>query len=141
MINWAIKLYPIGLRIAHSQYQKHGEYLVKHSDLPGFSHQEQALVATLIRYHRRKLWSDSARLPTDESAERILHLCLIVRLAILLNRSRSHEPLPNFSVKGKDNVLNLRFPERWLAEKPLTGADLGTEADYLKMVGIKLKYE
>ncbi|MDX1518507.1 MAG: exopolyphosphatase, partial [Gammaproteobacteria bacterium] len=37
IIHWATSLFPIGMRVAHSQYQKHGEYLVKHSDMPGFS--------------------------------------------------------------------------------------------------------
>ncbi len=141
VILWAIRLHSIGLHVAHSQYQKHGEYLVKHADMPGFSRQEQGFVATLIRYHRRKFWSDEAKLPVDEPVEKVLRLCIIVRLAILLNRSRSSMPLPTLSISGKDDVLGLSFPEHWLEEKPLTEADLGTEADYLKTVGIKLKFE
>lgn len=141
IISWAISLFPIGLHVAHSQYQKHGEYLVKHSDMPGFSRQEQALLATLIRYHRRKFWTDGSKLNIDEPLEKVLRLCIIVRLSILLNRSRSQTPLPEFEVTQEDSTIYLKFPENWLAEKPLTEADLNTEADYLKTVGIKLKFE
>jgi len=141
LIRWAVSLYPIGLRIAHSQYQKHGEYLVRNSDMPGFSRQEQALVATLIRYHRRKLWSDDSRLQLEESADKTRYLCLIVRLAILLNRSRSQSPLPEFTITLKDKTVHLCFPKNWLAEKPLTEADLSTEANYLKTIGITLEFE
>lgn len=141
IIGWAIRLYPIGLRIAHSQYQKHGEYLVKNSDMPGFSRQEQILVSTLIRYHRRKLWSDDSRLPSEESTEKIRFMCFIVRLAILLNRSRSQSPLPEFKIARKEKTVQIQFPENWLAEKPLTEADLSTEAEYLKTIAITLEFE
>jgi len=141
IVHWAVTLYPIGMRIAHSQYQKHGEYLVKNTDMPGFSRQEQALVAVLIRYHRRKLWSDESRLSIEEPVEKVLRLCLIVRLSILLNRSRSQSPLPEFRIESNDSELHLVLPEKWLAEKPLTEADLNTEADYLNTIGINLHYE
>ncbi len=141
IIRWAIMLYPVGMRVAHSQYQKHGEYLIKHSDMAGFSRQEQALIATLIRYHRRKLWSDPAKLAVDEPVDKVQRLCVIVRLAILLNRSRSQSSLPEFTVTGKNSDVSLAFPDNWLDEKPLTEADLGTEADYLKNAGMKLRYQ
>ncbi|MEM6533612.1 MAG: exopolyphosphatase, partial [Myxococcota bacterium] len=33
---WAAKLHELGLALAYSGYHKHGEYLVEHSDMPGF---------------------------------------------------------------------------------------------------------
>jgi exopolyphosphatase/guanosine-5'-triphosphate,3'-diphosphate pyrophosphatase len=52
---WAARLHEIGLSISHSHYQKHGAYLIDNLDMPGFSQGEQALLAALIRGHRRKL--------------------------------------------------------------------------------------
>ena len=53
-LEWAARLHEIGLAIAHSRYHRHGAYLTRHSDLPGFSWQEQRLSAVLIRGHRRR---------------------------------------------------------------------------------------
>ena len=48
-LEWAARLHEVGLAISHSRYHRHGAYLTRHSDLPGFSWQEQRLSAVLIR--------------------------------------------------------------------------------------------
>ncbi|MEK7313976.1 MAG: Ppx/GppA phosphatase family protein, partial [Deltaproteobacteria bacterium] len=53
-LDWAARLHEVGLAIAHSKYHRHGAYLVQHSDMPGFSWQEQRLLAALVRGHRRR---------------------------------------------------------------------------------------
>jgi exopolyphosphatase/guanosine-5'-triphosphate,3'-diphosphate pyrophosphatase len=45
MLGWAARLHEIGLVVAHNQYHKHGAYLMAKADLPGFSLQEQQLLA------------------------------------------------------------------------------------------------
>ena len=40
-LEWAATLCEVGFDIAHSQYQKHGAYIIENSDLAGFSKQEQ----------------------------------------------------------------------------------------------------
>jgi exopolyphosphatase/guanosine-5'-triphosphate,3'-diphosphate pyrophosphatase len=55
LLSWAARLHEIGLSISWSGYHKHGAYLVSNSDMPGFSRQEQALLAALILGHRRNL--------------------------------------------------------------------------------------
>ncbi len=35
-MSWAARLHEIGLDVSHSQYQKHGAYLLEHADMPGF---------------------------------------------------------------------------------------------------------
>ena len=53
-LNWAADLHEIGIDIAHSQYHKHSAYIIENGDLAGFSKQDQILLATIIRLHRRK---------------------------------------------------------------------------------------
>ena len=55
MLSWAARLHELGLTIAHSQYQVHGAYILAHSDIAGFSRQEQGFLAALVRAHRRKV--------------------------------------------------------------------------------------
>lgn len=140
LLTWSAKLHEVGLIIAHSQYQKHGAYIINHSELPGFSRQEQSELAMLIRCHRRKFPDDELRAAFEENFERLLRLCTLLRLAIVLNRSRSTNPLPPFAIKIKNGTIKLEFPDKWLAHHPLTEADLEVEAGYLKGAGVTLEY-
>jgi len=54
LLGWAARLHEIGLSLAHTRFHKTGAYLIENSDLPGFSLQEQKLLAALVRSHRRK---------------------------------------------------------------------------------------
>lgn len=144
LLNWAAELHEIGHDIAHSQYHKHSAYVVKHGDLAGFSKQDQLLLSTIIRSHRRKFsLSRFNRLPEDWCALAPL-LTIILRLAVLLRRNRHDEDLPEFSMaleKIKHGYsVQLRFPSQWLADSPLTQADLTKEADYLKAAGVLLEF-
>ncbi len=44
-LTWASHVHEIGLAISHSQFHRHGAYLLEHSDLAGFSRPEQRLLA------------------------------------------------------------------------------------------------
>lgn len=141
LLSWAARLHEIGQAIAHSGYQKHGAYLVMNSDLPGFSRQEQHYLATLIRNHRRKINIDEFSNLPDNGSEYMLLLCVLLRLAIVLNRSRSRTPLPDFDLTVEGMTVQITFPPDWLENHPLTGADLETETRYLAGAGYTLTYE
>lgn len=140
LLSWAARLHELGQAIAHSGYQKHGAYILHNSDLPGFSRPEQQYIATLIRNHRRKITvSDFHNLP-DNNNERVLLFCVLLRLAVVLNRSRSSVPLPSFELAIENQHIDIAFPANWLEARPLTGADLETEAGYLQAAGYTLAY-
>ncbi len=139
-LDWAASLHEIGLDIAHSQYHKHGAYVIENGDLPGFSRQDQKFLATLVRFHRRKLSFKSFKelvKPWDTAAR---PLTLLLRLAVLLHRSRQPAPLPFIALALSDTRVVVRFPKDWLNEHPLTAADLEQEAEYLQAEGIALDY-
>lgn len=138
MLGWAARLHEIGLTIAHSQYHKHGAYLVENSDMAGFSREEQQFLAVLVRGHRRK-WPQAAldALPKG-LATRAARLVLLLRLAVLLNRSRSPQLLPPLQLKASEASLRLALPRDYLASHPLTAADLGEEVGFLKEAGWRL---
>ena len=91
MLRWACRLHEIGLTISHSQYHKHGAYLLRYSDLPGFSQQFQRDLATLVRGHRRKFSSAIFDGLNPDDLPRLRYLCVLVRLAVLLQHPRNHE--------------------------------------------------
>jgi len=52
LLIWAARLHELGMGVAHTQYHKHGAYIIENSDLLGFSLAEQSALALLVRYHR-----------------------------------------------------------------------------------------
>ncbi|BBL76135.1 Ppx/GppA phosphatase family protein [Methylomagnum ishizawai] len=139
-LDWAATLYEIGLDIAHSGYHKHGAYVLENADLPGFSRQDQLLLATLVRLHRRKFQPKLIKdlnPPWNEAAQ---PLALLLRLAIVLHRSRHAAELPDIRIALGGARIDLRFPPGWLDEHPLTVADLEQEAAYLGAAEIELTF-
>jgi len=139
-LGWAARLHETGLDIAHSKYHRHSAYLLQHADMPGFPREEQLLLAALVGAHRRQLGLESLEdllPPWDQKAE---FLIVILRLAVLLHRGRSPQPLPEVRLRVKGRTLNLELPARWMKEHPLTLEDLEQEREYLKSVGFRLSF-
>ncbi|WP_043753272.1 exopolyphosphatase [Imhoffiella purpurea] len=140
MLSWAARLHEIGVMVAHSQYQKHGAYLLRNADLPGFTRQEQSMLAALVLGHRRKFpVQDFANLPEGDR-EPARRLCVILRLAVLMHRGRSADNKPNPNLVADGDELQLGFPDDWLAQHPLTQLELEQEAERLSAAGIRLSF-
>lgn len=135
---WAARLHECGLAVTYSGYHKHGAYLVAHSDMPGYSSDDQERLAAMIQGQRRKLTRASFEELAAEP-ETVLRLTLLLRLAVLLNRSRSPRPLPIIKLAATKTTVRLLFPAGWLAEHPLTGADLEDEASTWNDIGYELE--
>lgn len=140
MLSWAARTHEIGLTIAHSGFHKHSAYLLQHSDLAGFSALEQQLLSFLVRGNRRKFPREEFKQLPDARKETFKRLCVLLRLAVVLNRSRSSARLPAFDLKAESKQLSLRFPDGWLDMHPLTHMELEQEADYLKNADIKFTF-
>lgn len=139
MLGWAARLHEIGLAISHSQYHKHGAYFLDNSDLSGFSYQEQAILAALVRGHRRKFPKAVFSALPEVSEAPAKRLCILLRLAVLLHRDRqAATQLPTVRLEPGESSLDVMFPEGWLSENPLTRTDLEREARYLRDAGFEL---
>jgi len=139
LMSWAALLHEIGLDIAHQQYHKHGQYIIGEADLPGFSRDEQRILALLVRAHRRRFPESLLKdlpAPWGEASQR---LAVLLRLAVALHRSRGPDPLPDLSLQIEETKIRLSLPEGWLDEHPLTRADLDSEASLLAEAGFTLE--
>jgi len=135
-LQWASHVHEIGLAISHSQFHRHGAYLLEHSDLAGFSRPEQQLLAFLVRAHRRKFpLKEWQALPKNQQAQSA-KLARLLRLAVLLNHSRpeSAPPLPDIVASGDDMTITL--PES--DEPTLLSTDLEQEQNYMDSAGFRL---
>src|SRR5699024_6562471 len=95
--------------------------------------------AFLVLGHRRKLPVAKLDFLPEDLRQSTLRLCLLLRLAVLLNRNRSPKALPQLTLKVDQRALKVKFPSGWLARHPLTEADLAQEAIYVKAGGYHLK--
>jgi exopolyphosphatase/guanosine-5'-triphosphate,3'-diphosphate pyrophosphatase len=139
LLIWAARVHEIGLDIAHYHYHKHGAYLIEHSDLPGFSRQDQQMLALLVRGHRRNIPLDKFAEFSEQESERLVRLCILLRFAILFHHIRGAQDMPKVQLKAGPHSLELVFPAGWLEANPLTKADFGQEAEWLQRVGYALQ--
>lgn len=133
---WASQIHEIGLAISHSQFHRHGAYLMEHSDLAGFSRPEQRLLAFLVRAHRRKFpLKEWQALPQSQQAT-AARLARLLRLAVLLNHSRPETPFAFDALSADGERLIITLPAG--DEPPLLRTDLEQEQAYLAATGFTL---
>ena len=141
LLSWAALIHEIGLSIAHNQYHRHGAYLVGNSDLAGFSRQEQMKLALLVRCHRRKFPLEEFETFPASMRITLIRLCILLRLAVVLYRSRPNDSLPEIKINVENNKVNLHFPPGWFEQHPLTLVDLMTEQGFLQTADFKLMFD
>lgn len=87
----AAMLHDVGVLVDYHDHQRHSHYLVLNAGLPGFRHRELALIALLVRGHRKALPEPGDLLPLlwpgDEALLDRLAACL--RVAEQLERGRA----------------------------------------------------
>ena len=139
LLGWAAQLHEIGLMIAHNQYHRHGEYLLKNMDLPGFSRQEQGALSIMVRLHRRSFHVDMIQASLYVRSEALSLMTRLLRLAVLLNRGRGPIDLPSIEVSvDAGETMKLQLSTDWLEDHPLTAADLNQEIGLLADAGYGL---
>lgn len=141
LLDWAAGLHEIGIGIAHAQYHRHGGYLLQHSDLAGFSNREKSLLAALVLSHRRKIRPATFEALPAPWAKRLPALAVLLRLAVLVHRSRIEAAAPPIRLIASKRTLTVRLPQSWIDAHPLTRADLDQEVQYLEAINYKLVLE
>ncbi|MGS2723601.1 exopolyphosphatase [Porticoccus sp. GXU_MW_L64] len=139
LLMWAARLHEVGLTIAHSQFHKHGEYLIHNADLPGFSRRDQQWLALLVRGHRRKFPVELLDELPKRSRVTLGRLCVLLRLAALFKYVALLEGEPEFEASASHNTLTLRTTEDWRQRHPLTMVELEVEAEAVAEGGYRLE--
>ncbi len=132
---WAARLHELGLSISHQSYHRHGAYIVENSDMAGFSREDQLVLACLIEGHRRKFPPQRLEQLVPAHQDPVRKLCILMRLAVLLERSRGVRATPHVEVRARKNGYGIALPSGWLSEHPLTQLDLEQEAERLAPAG------
>lgn len=138
LLSWAALLHEVGLSISHSGFHKHSAYILQNTNLPGFNQEQQTVLATLTRFHRKSLKLEEMPEFTLYKTKHIYPLIRALRLACVLNVQRAGEPAPEVKLEAKDDCWSLTFAEGWLANSRLLAADLEQEQAYWESAGWKL---
>jgi exopolyphosphatase/guanosine-5'-triphosphate,3'-diphosphate pyrophosphatase len=89
----AALLHDVGYHISHESHHKHSYYLIKHSEMTGFSEIEKTIIAHIARYHRGSLpkekHTDYMQL-SERDRRTVTQLGAILRLAEALDRGHEN---------------------------------------------------
>jgi exopolyphosphatase/guanosine-5'-triphosphate,3'-diphosphate pyrophosphatase len=123
LLGWAAQLREIGMTIAHADYHKHGGYILRHCDMPGFSEEEQARLAAMVLGQTGGLTKLRPLVADDDDWLRVL--CL--RLAVIFHRRRDGAVPAWLKLRVKGAGARLELPADWLGEHPLTDQSVRLE--------------
>ena len=141
LLAWGALLHEVGLSISYPGFHRHSAYILRYSAMPGFSVDQQTLLATLARFQRKRLKLDEMPPLTIYKRKQVYPLIRALRLAVTLNGQRSTAPQPAISVSVNNEHWQLVFPANWLAANTLLAADLTIEQQYWHKAGWKLTIE
>jgi len=143
LLKWAALLHEVGLTINHSGMQRHSAYILQHSNMPGFNQDQQMLLATLVRFHRKAVKQDEIPRFTLFKKKQVLPMIFLLRLGTLLNNQRQATTRPDaLKLSTDDGHWTLTFPAGFLSQNTLVQLDLEREQAYWSDVtGWKLLLE
>ena len=121
----AALLHDVGYHIASESHHKHSLYLIKNSELTGFSEPERAVIGNIARYHRGPLPKNrhpNYALLNSADREVVCRLGGIVRLANALDRSHESR-VSDLVCKLDGRVLTLELHSEFDCEDELLDAE------------------
>ncbi len=138
-LGWAALLHETGISVSYTQHHKHGAYIIQHSDIDGFTQQEKAVLAFLVRAHRRTFpLADIEYLPRSWRAP-VKIMAVVLRIAVLLHHRRCDDDQPRIKLKVEGSRWQLSISKRWLRQHELVATEIASEAAALKEAGIMLQ--
>ena len=128
---WAVWLHEVGLSINLSGLHRHSAYILLNTNLPGFTQEQQLLLSTLVRYHRKVIKSDDIPKFILFKRKQVIPLIQILRLSALLNNQRqSTTKRATLRLVTNDGHWTLFFPRYYLTVNTLMQLDLEKEQAY-----------
>jgi exopolyphosphatase/guanosine-5'-triphosphate,3'-diphosphate pyrophosphatase len=103
-------LHDIGTYIGFSSHHKHGQYIIRASEIFGLHHEDLELVATVVRYHRKATPQNSHPefvLLDQNDRMAVLKLGAILRVADAMDRGHQ-ERVRDFQLERTDEELIVR---------------------------------
>ena len=115
-LHWSAQLHEIGHAISHSEYHRHGAYIIDHAEIMGFAQTELHRLSLLVLAHKGKL----KKIDADFFNRDFVAQLLCLRLAVIFCHARKIPNLRNLKVSIDGQTIYLSLPGLWLTEFPQT---------------------
>jgi exopolyphosphatase/guanosine-5'-triphosphate,3'-diphosphate pyrophosphatase len=138
-LNWAAQLHEVGMRISHSDYHKHGAYILDNTDLPGFTIDELHRLSQLVLGHRGKLRKLDDPLQDPMFVQQLMAL----RMAVILCHARRDPDTSAFELNMDANrkMAKLKLSAAWAEQWPQSAHLLREECIAWFKTGWELKVQ
>ncbi|CAN7254562.1 Ppx/GppA family phosphatase [Acidovorax sp. LjRoot118] len=114
-LDWAARLHEIGCRISHSDYHRHGAYILDNTDAAGFAMPELHRLGILVLGQRGKV-RKLVEVDLTDAGFALQLLCL--RLAVALCHARRDPDTEGLQLQVKGNRFALAARRGWAAGYP-----------------------
>ena len=138
-LHWAAQLHEVGMRISHSDYHKHGAYILDNTDLPGFTIDELHRLSQLVLGHRGKLRKLDEPLQDPMFVQQLMAL----RMAVILCHARRDPDTSAFELNMDANrkMAKLKLSVAWAEQWPQSAHLLREECIAWFKTGWELKVQ
>ncbi len=131
---WAAHVHEIGSRISHTDYHKHGAYILDNADAPGFAQSELHRLSMLVYGHRGKLKKLSDTLDDVDFQRQLIAL----RLAVIICHARRTPDFQSLFLQKIDSGFKLDASLAWQKSHPQSTYLLHEEASAWQKIGVQL---
>ena len=141
LLIWAARLLEVGIVINHRNVQKHSAYILQNMELPGFDREQQRLLVNLVRYHTGAFKNNDLPIFARYADEDVLVLLLLLRISVILNKSRQATDSTdkiNLRIDRSLQTWELTFEKHYLDNNPLVWNELRLESNLLKDLELSL---
>jgi exopolyphosphatase / guanosine-5'-triphosphate,3'-diphosphate pyrophosphatase len=138
-VHWAAQLHEVGMRISHSDYHKHGAYILDNTDLPGFTIDELHRLSQLVLGHRGKLRKLDALLQDPLFVQQLMAL----RMSVILCHARRDPDTSSIelSVEATRQTARIKLGATWAEQWPQSAHLLREECIAWFKTGWELKVQ
>jgi exopolyphosphatase / guanosine-5'-triphosphate,3'-diphosphate pyrophosphatase len=116
-LRWAAQLHEIGCQISHSDYHKHGAYILDNADASGFDLPELHRLSMLVLGHRGKL----KKLELELNDKCFAYQLISLRIAVILCHARRDSAFKAITLLTNNSVskqFSLTCPDGWSTALP-----------------------
>ncbi len=132
---WAAQVHEIGARISHTDYHKHGAYILDNADAPGFAQTELHRLSLLVYGHRGKLKKLNDTLADIDFVRQLMAL----RLAVIVCHARQTPDIASLKLKVTPEGYGLQTSAAWQKAYPQSAHLLMEEVLAWEKAGIQLR--
>jgi exopolyphosphatase/guanosine-5'-triphosphate,3'-diphosphate pyrophosphatase len=135
MLTWACGLHELGMSVSHSEFHKHGAYIIANADAAGFSQSQSIWLGDLVMGHRGGLRKVEHRLGDEQFVLQLISL----RIATLLAHARRTPEKKAVVIRRDGSNFAVTLDAHWARSHPQSIYLLSEEVEAWRKSGWRLQ--